>query len=299
MKPHRAQLSVIAVVAAVIVLPGAVALAGQSPTAAGATSAGATSAGAQSAGSANAANAGSANAGSVGAAAPAGLLWEGDASRGTKVFEALEQAPGKITVADDPQGRYGRSFRFETWDNANGSKERCESRGIRTADGKVLRLDSSAVNKTFYVGWKSLLDPMPVASGRWVSFWQLHWSGAGPGGGPMTIRTLGDGKIHLQYVAPNGSVDRNIWSAPLQKGKWVDFVVAFKLARDGSGYVEFWYNGVQQKLANGSTRWTGPLFKGTHVNLKWGVYRSGPNSGHAVQYVNDPELGTTYDAVKP
>ena len=35
------------------------------------------------------------------------------------------------------------------------------------------------------------------------------------------------------------------------------------------------------------------------MNLKWGVYRSGGNKGHGVEFVNDPKLGTTYDAVKP
>jgi hypothetical protein len=52
-----------------------------------------------------------------------------------------------------------------------------------------------------------------------------------------------------------------------------------------------------QRFTNGSTRWTGPTFKGTHVNNKWGVYRSGPNKGRAVNWVNHPRLGTTYDSV--
>lgn len=265
MKFHRAQLTVVAIVAAAIVIPGAVAAAGQVQPS--------------------------------DVSAPGDLLWDGDAARGTGVFEALEKSPGSVTVADDPLKKFGRSFRFETWDNS-GTKSRCESRGIATPDGK-LRLDSSRLNKTYYVGWRALLDPMPTTSGKWISFWQLHWSGAGPGGGPLTIRTLGDGKVHFQYVSPDGKTDRNIWSAPLVKGQWINFVVAFRLAKDNTGYLELWYNGVQQTMVNGSTRYTGPIFKGTHVNPKWGVYRSGANKGRAVQYVNSPKLGLTYDAVKP
>jgi hypothetical protein len=264
MKLHRAHLTVAAIVVAAIVIPGAVATAGQiAPTA---------------------------------KAAPGDLLWDGAASRGTSVFEALEKSPGSVTVADDPQKKYGASFRFETWDNG-GTKSRCESRGIATPQGK-LRLDSSRLNTTYYVGWRALLDPMPT-NGHWISFWQLHWSGAGPGGGPLTVRTLGDGKIYFQYVSPNGGKDGNIWSAPLVKGQWINFVVAVRLAKDNSGYLELWYNGVQQTMINGSTRYTGPIFKGTHVNPKWGVYRSGPNKGHAVQYVNSPKIGLTYESVKP
>ncbi len=38
---------------------------------------------------------------------------------------------------------------------------------------------------------------------------------------------------------------------------------------------------------------------GSHVNVKWGVYRSGPNSGHAVAWLNRPRFGTTYADVAP
>ena len=63
--------------------------------------------------------------------------------------------------------------------------------------------------------------------------------------------------------------------------------------------MEFWYNGVQQKFTNGSTRYTGATLWGDHVNNKWGVYRSGPNTGHAVAYLNQARLGSTYDSVAP
>ena len=259
MKLHRAQLTVITIVAAAIVIPGAVAAAQQTARP---------------------------------AAAP-DVLWEGDPAKGTGVFQALERSPGTVTVANDPKGQFGPSFRFETWENG-GTKSRCESRGVKGVD-----LDSSQLNKTFYVGWRALLDPMPITKGRWISFWQLHWSGAGPGGGPLTVRTLGDGNIHFQYVSPDGKVDRNIWSAPLPLGRWFTVVVAFRLAKDGTGYLEFWFDGTQVTFVNGATRYSGPIFKGTHVNLKWGVYRSGANKGHAVQYINGAKLGTTYEAVKP
>src|SRR5580700_6120087 len=48
---------------------------------------------------------------------PPGLIWEGLASEGTKVFQGLEEAPGTIGVANDPTGVYGPSFRYETWLN--------------------------------------------------------------------------------------------------------------------------------------------------------------------------------------
>jgi hypothetical protein len=161
-----------------------------------------------------------------------------------------------------------------------------------------VNLNASKLGQTFYVGWKAYWD-VQITRGRWQSFWQLHWSGAGPGGGPLTVRTLGDGRLYFQVVSADGRSDRNVWSAPLPMRQWSTFVVAFHLARDNSGFYQFWFNGAPQTLLGGSTTYHAPVFKGDHLNLKWGVYRSGANKGHGVEFVNDPKLGTTYDSVKP
>ena len=113
------------------------------------------------------------------------------------------------------------------------------------------------------------------------------------------LRTLGDGQLHFQLISPNGT-DRHIWNAPLSLNRWNSFAIGFKLSRSNSvGWVEFWYNGVHQTFTNGSTRYAGATLWGTHVNNKWGVYRSGANTGHAVAYLNHARLGTTYAAVAP
>jgi hypothetical protein len=236
------------------------------------------------------------------APAPASVLWFGDPSLGpARVFDGLERAPGSITVADDPQGRYGRSFKFETWDHSEG-KERCESRGLRRPDGSVLRINSSMEGQTLYLGWRALWAPMPNARGRWLSLFQLHISGrrpGEPGAGPYVLRTLGDGRLHFQYSPPSGS-DQHIWSAPLSLNSWNTFVIGFRVSRSAAtGWTEFWYNGVQQRFTNGSTRFPGVTLMGTHVNPKWGVYRSGPNSGRAAAYLNQARLGTSYAEVAP
>jgi hypothetical protein len=229
---------------------------------------------------------------------PQSVIWEADPARGTSVFQSLERAPGTITVADDPKGVHGRSFRYETWDNADGKKERCESKGHRRPDGSIFTYNQEGA--TYYVGWRSLWDPMPITRGRWTAFWQLHWYGAGPGGGPMTLRTLGDGKLHLQYVAPNGSQDRNIWSTALPLGSWNSFVVAVKVSKSASvGYIEFWFNGMKQRFVNGADRYPGATLKGDYFTNKWGVYRSGPNSGRARAYLNHARVGTSYEDVAP
>jgi hypothetical protein len=229
------------------------------------------------------------------------VLWAGDPSLGpARNFDGLEQDPGTITVANDPQGRFGASFRYETFDWSKG-KERCESRGLRRPDGSVLRITSANEGQTLYIGWRALWQPMPITRGRWISLFQLHISGkkAGePSAGPYVLRTLGDGQLHFQYTPPRGA-DRHIWNAPLKLNTWQTFVIGFKVSRGSDGWTSFWYNGEPQRFTDGSTQFRGPTLMGTHVNVKWGVYRSGPNSGRAVAWVNRPRLGTSYAEVAP
>jgi hypothetical protein len=233
---------------------------------------------------------------------PSNVLWEASPNLGTRVFDGLEQAPGTVTVTDDPQGRFGPSFQFTTWDNADGQKEHCESQGLRRPDGSVVNLGTAQQGRIFYLGWRALWNPMPTTPGRWVSLFQLHVSGVTDGGlnvGPLVLRTLGDGRLYLQDISPNG-MDRHIWSAPMPQNTWSSFAIGFRLSRDDSdGWVEFWYNGVQQKLSNGANRYPGATLWGTHVNPKFGVYRSGANNGQAVAFVNHARLGTTYASVAP
>jgi hypothetical protein len=238
--------------------------------------------------------------------AATGVVWSLDTKRGTNNFDGIERSPGTITVAADPQGRYGSSIRYETWQNADGSKARCESRGLRGADGKVYSLNNSKVGQTFYLGWRALWSPMPIRKGAWISLFQLHISGQSggqPSAGPFVLRTLGDGQLHFQLTSPTGS-DQHIWNAPLSLNTWNTFVIGFKLSRTasgaGAGWVSFWYNGVQQRFTNGSTQFPAATLWGDHDNVKWGVYRSGANkTGHAVSYLNGAKLGLSYTDVEP
>jgi Polysaccharide lyase len=223
------------------------------------------------------------------------VLWTADPARGTGVFDGLEQDPGRISVGDDPQGRFGRCFKYEIWD-LSGSKERCESRGMRGTDGRPLRIGTGQEGRTFYFGWRSLWSPLPIASGRWTALYQLHVSGVSSpevNVGPFVLRTLGDGRLYFQHISPNGS-DRHIWSTSLRIGTWQRFAIGFLLSRSGSGWVEFWYDGVQQRFSNGQTRFPGQTLWGSHVNTKWGIYRSGPNNGRGTAYLNSARLGTSY-----
>ncbi|SDY88778.1 Polysaccharide lyase [Amycolatopsis xylanica] len=228
------------------------------------------------------------------AAAVRSVLWTGDPARGTKVFDGLETDPGTIGVAADPQGKYGQCFRYDITDWANG-KERCETRGLRKPDGSVLRIDNSMLGQTQYIGWRSLWQGINP-NDKWVSVYQLHISGyeAGkPQSGPYVLRTVGDGKLNFQLTNPNGS-SKHIWSMNFPLNSWNSFVIGYKISKGNDGWTEFWVNGKQQTFSNGQTRYPGPTIWGDHLNHKWGIYRSGGNSGKASAFLNGAKLGTTY-----
>lgn len=228
---------------------------------------------------------------------PLSVLWDGTPSRGTSVFDGLERNPGTITVANDPQGTHGQCFRYETWDWDQG-KERCETRGLRNPSGSVLRINDSFLGQTLYIGWRALWNVNPNA-GRWIAVYQLHVSGVSSpqvNVGPFVLRTVGDGRLYFQHISPGGA-DRHIWSTGFPVNRWNRFAIGFKLSRGSDGWVEFWYNGARQTLSNGQTRYPGPTLWGSHVNHKWGVYRSGGNSGTGLAWLNRARLGTSHSDV--
>jgi hypothetical protein len=235
------------------------------------------------------------------AVAPLSVLWAGDTGRTpASNFEGLEQDPGRITVANDPQGRYGACFRYDIWDWSDG-KERCESRGLRRPDNSVLRINNSMQGQTLYLGWRALWQPMPTTVDRWIALFQLHISGpqsGEPSAGPYVLRTLGDGTLHFQYTTPDGA-DRHIWNTPLRTNTWQTFVIGFRVSRGSDGWTQLWHNGARQTFTNGSNQFGGPTLMGSEVKVKWGVYRSGPVSGDATAWLNRPRLGSSFADVTP
>jgi hypothetical protein len=227
-----------------------------------------------------------------------GVLWEGlAATEGTKAFVGLETAPGTISVVSDPT--YGDVYQYQTHYN-NGVKERAESRGTTG-----LTFNNSQLGKTFYVGWRAKWN-VNITPGAWTSLMQFHDDGAKGISQDMTIKTLGNGELSMQQVGADPARPGGIiWNTPWTNDEWHTFVIAFNFERDDTGWVELWYDGVQQTFVNGSTLYHGPLLQSIAplAYLKWGVYRSGGNKdqadGNQTEWVDDPKVGTTYAAVAP
>lgn len=230
------------------------------------------------------------------AATPSGVLWEGLTSKGTSVFQGLEEAPGTITVVNDPT--YGAVWQYQTHANADGTKSRCESRGTTG-----LTFNNAQLGRTFYVGWRAKWN-VNITPGAWTSFFQFHNGGATGISQDMTIKTLGNGRLSLQQTGASPAAPGGLlWNVPFTNGVWHSFVIGFNFTRNNTGWVELWYDGVQQRFVNGSTLWHGSLLQSiaTVSNMKWGVYRSGANRapGPQTEWVRDPKIATSYAAAAP
>ncbi len=239
--------------------------------------------------------------------ARATLIWQADPTRGTANFENLniDEPGGTITVAPDPLGQYGNVFKYYLPDETNGfGKERTESKGTVTPSGTYTLQN----NTDYYIGWRSMWNPMPVNPG-WVALFQVH--GYGPTGqpAPLVLRCINsDGTVSFQNGVTGGN--QEFWQTPFHTNLWQNFVVHINISADTNvGYVEVWYNGVNQTLPGGvSVNGASRLYcqtldptAGSYDAVKWGVYRSGAmdGKGPATAYMSGAKLGTTYADVDP
>jgi Polysaccharide lyase len=101
----------------------------------------------------------------------------------------------------------------------------------------------------------------------------------------------------LRLGAGDGSP--TFWQGPvLQTGRWYDLVYRMKLSREaGTGFVEVWLDGVQQKLANGQSRIYGQTTQMPETYLKAGIYRSKASTGTSIVEHDAIEVGTSLASV--
>jgi hypothetical protein len=213
--------------------------------------------------------------------AQAALLWDGDAANGTGVFGSLECAdPGGIEAVSSTSG-HGTIFRY----TKPAGSIRCESRGISVAGSRYSFADDS----TYYFGWES--QPSTV-SGDFV-VWQWKSYPNADQNYPL-IMTIKDGAVRLFYVAPGAGSWTLLWSQTIAAGDWNRYTIGIHTSSsESSGWVELYFNGAQQTLAGGTTRYTGRTWDSAN-EPKWGAYDSDDGSTEIVNRIDSLRMGTSY-----
>lgn len=216
--------------------------------------------------------------------AGASIIWQG--------FSTL---PGTGSCPDGSiawhqDAAQGRVVRVSAADKTGQNSERCEIAVARRllADGQ-----------TVYIGWKSKLD-VPT-SNAWNNMFQLKTHGDQVAGHPLVFG-VGSGVLRLSnYEDINGvKTGRTVWSTPLRENQWLSILLKVRYSEDRSiGYVQLWYNGALQQLANGTTIHYGQTWDGSENNVHWGIYRSDDVNGAQTHDLWRPRIATTYAEANP
>jgi hypothetical protein len=130
--------------------------------------------------------------------------------------------------------------------------------------------------------------------GPWQLINQLHeeeWSGS-PG-----IATFLEPNRAIRFGAGDGYP--KYWQGPqLEPERWYTLVYRVNLSKDPTqGFVELWWDGVQQVLLNGSTRMYGETIQTSQTYIKAGIYRSRESTGTSIIEHDDIAVGTGMGAV--
>jgi hypothetical protein len=119
-----------------------------------------------------------------------------------------------------------------------------------------------------YFAWSTLFPGDFGRTDRWQVFTQWHHDGC-CGSPPLELDLHGE-RVTLTLQKEGVFDATELWSAPLVRGKWLDFVVHVKWsASQSTGFVELWYDGALV-LPRRAAR---TLFSDGRAYMKQGYYR--------------------------
>jgi hypothetical protein len=218
-------------------------------------------------------------------AARAEIIWRGDFETGdlSQWSESQEVATDRMQVVDTPvrQGKHALRIEVRQGDdpiNASGDRAELVWRPVETEG-----------NDRYYA-WSTMWSQDYPSVATWQAFTQWHHTGS-TGTPPFEMYVNGE-SMYLA-IGPNETV---LWTHPLERGAWHDFVLHVKWSSDASvGFVELWYDGKQElRKTNGAT-----MYPGQDNIMKQGLYRNDTIAQVGVLYHDGMTVATTLEDVMP
>jgi hypothetical protein len=221
---------------------------------------------------------------SVGSVANAAVVWRGDFETGniSQWSKAQMVASDRLQVVSSPVREGKHALRAEVRqgdDPINASGNRAE----------LVWTQPEEEGNDRYYSWSTMWPADYPSEATWQLFTQWHHSGNN-GSPPLEMYVNGE-NMNLRVEAQNV-----IWTQPLERGKWHDFVLHVKWSSDPAvGFVEIWYDGKQVlKKTSAAT-----MYPGMVNYLKQGLYRNETISKPGVIYHDGMTVGTTLADVMP
>jgi MYXO-CTERM domain-containing protein len=216
-------------------------------------------------------------------AASADVLWRGDYETGDlSQWDKVDGLASRLTVESSVVHQGSKALRVELHQGD------VSSSGTRN---EVVLSDpahfESEGNDRWYA-WSTLFPADYPSNDTWQVFTQWHHTGC-CGSPPVEFSVIGE---HIQ-LGHDGSAEV-LWTAPLVRGVWHDFVVhVFWSSTDG--YVELYYDGAKV-LGKTSVQ---TLYPGEQAYLKQGLYWNAAITSVGVLYHDGMVMGTSLADVAP
>ena len=207
------------------------------------------------------------------------VLFNGDAANGSSNVwkETNVEQNGSVTTVTDETGTLCWSF--------------IKPEGSHRSEGHGAKNFQAIEGSDIYIGWTSKIY-IPLSLKTEAIFqWKAYPTSKAKANHPLMLRTI-SGQLQLQHFDENHTATVP-WSIPLVSGTWQQFVIRMKVSEDASiGFVELWYNGVQQTFTNGSKRLKCRTLDSDYCDPKWGVY--GGDSSKVNHIVKKIRIASTY-----
>ena len=218
--------------------------------------------------------------------AHASVVWRGDfETKDLSQWDVIDGLASRLTVVPSPvrQGSYGLRVELRSGDFSNNGNRNELVRTVADSEGMDL-----------YYAWSTMFDASYPIADTWQVFTQWHHSGC-CGSPPLEFDIDGQ-TLSLSRNPPSNSGTVALWSTPLVRGVWHDFVLHVVWSSNPDlGFLELWYDG--QKAIDGKAVQT--LFPGMVNYLKQGLYRDSSISAVGVVYHDGMTVGTTLADVAP
>ncbi|WP_395841841.1 heparin lyase I family protein [Archangium violaceum] len=198
-----------------------------------------------------------------------GVVWRGDFETGDRSQWSKTQmvSADRLQVIASPtrQGSYAIKATVRQGDNPiNSSGNRNE----------LVRMTNEKEGDEFFYRWNTMFASNFPSAKTWQLFTQWHHSGDS-GSPPVEFYVNGE----TIYLRVQGSTV--VWSTPLVRGQWQDFIFHVKWSANSSvGFVELYHNG-QLVLPK---RNVATLYSGQTNYLKVGLYRNSSIAQEGVVY---------------
>src|SRR3989440_4827403 len=218
--------------------------------------------------------------------ARASVVWRGDfESNDLSQWSKVDGLASRLTVVSSPvrQGSHALRVELRSGDVA--------SNGTRN---ELVRTDAETEGTDRYYAWSTMFDASYPIANTWQVFTQWHHSGC-CGSPPLEFDVNGQ-TLSLDRNPPSNSGTVALWSTPLVRGVWHDFVMHVVWSSNPDlGFIELWYDG--QKAIDGKAVQT--LFPGMVNYLKQGLYRDSSISAGGVGYHDGMTVRTRPPAAPP